>query len=55
MHADGVVTTYSPGSGVNTAGGTDVAPNDFALACSRHGDPNTAGEYACTGYVIVGC
>jgi oligopeptide transport system substrate-binding protein len=55
VSADGLTYTYTLRDGLKYSDGTAVAPKDFAFGFTRLCDPNVAGEYAFTGYVIVGC
>lgn len=55
ISADGLSYTYTLRDGLKYSDGSALAPKDFAFAFARLCDPNTAGEYAFTGYVIVGC
>ena len=55
VSADGLTYTYTLRDGLKYSDGSALTPKDFAFAFARLCDPNTAGEYAFTGYVIVGC
>jgi len=55
VSADGLSYTYTLRDGLKYSDGSPLATKDFAYAFTRLCDPNTAGEYAFTGYVIVGC
>jgi oligopeptide transport system substrate-binding protein len=52
---DGLSYTYTLRDGLKYSDGSAVAAKDFAFGFTRLCDPNVAGEYAFTGYVIVGC
>ena len=55
VSADGLSYTYTLRDGLKYSDGSALTPKDFAFAFARLCDPNTAGEYAFTGYVIAGC
>ena len=55
VSADGLTYKYTLKDGLKYSDGTAVTPKDFAYGFTRLCDPVTAGEYAFTGYVIVGC
>ncbi len=55
VSSDGLSYTYTLRDGLKYSDGSALTPKDFAFAFARLCDPNTAGEYAFTGYVIVGC
>ena len=55
VSADGLSYTYTLRDGLKYSDGSPLTTKDFAFGFSRLCDPNTAGEYAFTGYVIVGC
>ncbi len=55
VSADGLTYKYTLRDGLKYSDGTAVTPKDFAYGFTRLCDPVTAGEYAFTGYVIVGC
>jgi oligopeptide transport system substrate-binding protein len=55
VSADGLTYTYTLRDGLKYSDNTAVTAKDFAFGFSRLCDPNVAGEYAFTGYVIVGC
>ena len=55
VSADGLSYTYTLRDGLKYSDGSPLATKDFAYAFARLCDPNTAGEYAFTGYVIAGC
>jgi oligopeptide transport system substrate-binding protein len=55
VSADGLTYTYTLRDGLKYSDGTAVTTKDFAYGFTRLCDPNVAGEYAFTGYVIIGC
>ena len=55
VSADGLTYKYTLRDGLKYSDGSAVAPKDFAYGFTRLCDPAVAGEYAFTGYVIVGC
>jgi oligopeptide transport system substrate-binding protein len=55
ISSDGLSYTYTLRDGLKYSDGSTVAAKDFAFGFTRLCDPNVAGEYAFTGYVIVGC
>lgn len=55
VSSDGLTYTYTLRDGIKYSDGSAVTAKDFAFGFTRLCDPNIAGEYAFTGYVIVGC
>ena len=55
VSSDGLTYTYTLRDGLKYSDGSAVTAKDFAYGFSRLCDPVVAGEYAFTGYVIVGC
>ena len=55
LSADGLTYTYTLRDGLKYSDGTAVTAKDFAYGFTRTCDPNIAGEYAFTAYIIVGC
>ena len=55
LSADGLTYTYTLRDGLTYSDGSPVTAKDFAYGFTRLCDPNVAGEYAFTGYIIVGC
>jgi oligopeptide transport system substrate-binding protein len=55
VSADGLSYTYTLRDGLKYSDGSAVAAKDYAFGFTRLCDPNVAGDYAFTGYVIVGC
>ena len=55
VSADGLSYTYTLRDGLKYSDGTALTAKDFAFGFTRLCDPNVAGDYAFTGYVIVGC
>ncbi|MHB8630605.1 MAG: peptide ABC transporter substrate-binding protein [Candidatus Limnocylindria bacterium] len=55
VSADGLSYTYTLRDGLKYSDGTPVTTKDYAYGFTRLCDPNVAGDYAFTGYVIVGC
>src|SRR5438445_132497 len=50
-----VVSIYTLLDGLKYSDGSAVTAKDYAFGFTRLCDPNVAGDYAFTGYVIVGC
>ena len=55
LSADGLVYTFTLRDGLKYSDGTAVTAKDFAYGFTRLCDPNIQGEYAFTGFIIVGC
>ncbi len=55
VSSDGKTYKYTLRDGLKYSDGSPVTPKDFAFGFTRLCDPNTGGEYAFTGYIIVGC
>ena len=55
VSADGLSYTYTLRDGLKYSDGSPLTPKDFAYGFTRLCDPNVAGDYAFTGYIIVGC
>jgi oligopeptide transport system substrate-binding protein len=55
VSSDGLTYTYTLRDGLKYSDGSALAAKDFAFGFTRLCDPNVAGDYAFTGYVIVGC
>jgi oligopeptide transport system substrate-binding protein len=55
VSSDGLSYTYTLRDGLKYSDGSAVTAKDFAFGFTRLCDPNVAGEYAFTGYVIIGC
>ena len=55
VSSDGLSYTYTLRDGLKYSDGTPLGVKDFAFGFARLCDPNVAGDYAFTGYVIVGC
>ena len=55
VSADGKTYTYTLRDGLKFSDGTPVTPADYKYGWERLCDPATAGEYAFTGYIVVGC
>ena len=55
LSADGLTYTFTLRDGLKYSDGSPVTAKDFAYGFTRLCDPNIAGEYAFTGYIIVGC
>jgi oligopeptide transport system substrate-binding protein len=55
VSSDGLSYTYTLRDGLKYSDGSPLTVKDFAYGFTRLCDPNVAGEYAFTGYVIVGC
>ncbi|HAF11688.1 MAG TPA: ABC transporter substrate-binding protein [Chloroflexi bacterium] len=55
VSADGLTYTYTLRDGLKYSDGSPLTVKDFAYAFTRLCDPNVGGDYAFTGYSIVGC
>jgi len=55
VSSDGLTYTYTLRDGLKYSDGSPLAAKDFQYGFTRLCDPNVAGDYAFTGYVIVGC
>jgi oligopeptide transport system substrate-binding protein len=55
LSSDGLTYTYTLRDGLKYSDGSAVTAKDFAYGFTRLCDPNVAGEYAFTGYIIAGC
>ena len=55
LSSDGLTYTFTLRDGLKYSDGSPVAAKDFAYGFTRLCDPNIAGEYAFTGYIIAGC
>jgi oligopeptide transport system substrate-binding protein len=55
VSTDGKQYTYTIRDGLKYSDGSPVTTNDFKYGWERLCDPATAGEYAFTGYIVVGC
>jgi oligopeptide transport system substrate-binding protein len=55
VSSDGLKYTFTLRDGLKYSDGQPLGAKDFAYGFTRLCDPNVAGEYAFTGYVIVGC
>ncbi len=55
LSSDGLTYTFTLRDGLKYSDGSPVTANDFKYGFTRLCDPNTAGEYAFTGYIIAGC
>ena len=55
VSSDGLSYTYALRDGLKYSDGSALTVKDFAFGFTRLCDPNVAGEYAFTGYIIVGC
>ena len=55
VSADGKQYTYTLRDGLKYSDGSPVTAADFKYGWERLCDPATAGEYAFTGYIVVGC
>lgn len=55
VSADGLTYTYTLRDGLKYSDGSPLTAKDFAYAFTRLCDPNVGGDYAFTGYIIVGC
>jgi oligopeptide transport system substrate-binding protein len=55
LSSDGLTYTYTLRDNLKYSDGSAVTAKDFAYGFTRLCDPVTAGQYAFTGYIIVGC
>ena len=55
LSSDGLTYTFTLRDGIKYSDGSPVTAKDFAFGFTRLCDPAVAGEYAFTGYIIVGC
>lgn len=55
LSSDGLTYTFTLRDGLKYSDGSPVTAKDFAYGFTRLCDPNVAGEYAFTGYIIAGC
>lgn len=55
LSSDGLTYTYTLRDGLKYSDGSAVTAKDFAYGFTRLCDPDVAGQYAFTGYIIVGC
>lgn len=55
LSSDGLTYTFTLRDGLKYSDGSPVTAKDFAYGFTRLCDPNIAGEYAFTGYIIAGC
>jgi oligopeptide transport system substrate-binding protein len=55
VSADGKTYTYTLRDGLKYSDGKALTANDFKYGWQRLCDPATAGQYAFTGYIVVGC
>ena len=55
ISSDGKTYTYTLRDGLKYSDGKAITPNDFKYGWQRLCDPATAGDYAFTGYIVVGC
>ena len=55
VSSDGKTYTYTLRDGLKYSDDKAVTANDFKYGWTRLCDPATAGEYAFTGYIVVGC
>jgi len=55
VSSDGLTYTYTLRDGLKYSDGSALTAKDFMFGFQRLCDPNVAGDYAFTGYVIVGC
>ena len=55
LSSDGLTYTFTLRDGLKYSDGSPVTAKDFAYGFTRLCDPNVAGEYAFTGYIITGC
>ncbi|HEX6060873.1 MAG TPA: peptide ABC transporter substrate-binding protein [Candidatus Limnocylindria bacterium] len=55
VSSDGLTYTYTLRDGLKYSDGSAVTAKDFQYGFTRLCDPNVAGDYAFTGYIIVGC
>jgi oligopeptide transport system substrate-binding protein len=55
LSADGLVYTFKLKPGLKYSDGQPLTAKNFVYGWQRHCDPEVAGDYAFTGYAIVGC
>ena len=55
VSSDGLSYTYTLRDGLKYSDGSALTVKDFQFAFTRLCDPNVGGDYAFTGYIIVGC
>jgi len=55
LSSDGLTYTFTLRDGLKYSDGSPLTAKDFAYGFTRLCDPNVAGDYAFTGYIIVGC
>jgi len=55
VSSDGLSYTYTLRDGLKYSDGSALSVKDYAFGFARLCDPNVAGDYAFTGYVIAGC
>src|SRR5438105_10593347 len=55
LSSDGLTYPFTLRDGLKYSDGSAVTAKDFAFGFTRLCDPNVAGEYAFTGYIITGC
>ncbi|HEY8806449.1 MAG TPA: peptide ABC transporter substrate-binding protein [Candidatus Limnocylindria bacterium] len=55
VSSDGLSYTYTLRDGLKYSDGSPLTVKDFQFAFTRLCDPNVGGDYAFTGYIIVGC
>jgi len=55
VSSDGLTYTYTLRDGLKYSDGSALTTKDFQYGFTRLCDPNVAGDYAFTGYIIVGC
>jgi len=55
VSSDGLTYTYTLRDGLKYSDGSAVTAANFQYGFTRLCDPNVAGDYAFTGYIIVGC
>jgi oligopeptide transport system substrate-binding protein len=55
VSSDGLTYTYTLRDGLKYSDGKALTANDFKFGWQRLCDPATAGNYAFTGYIVVGC
>ena len=55
VSSDGLTYTYTLRDGLKYSDGSALTAKDFQYGFTRLCDPNVAGDYAFTGYIIVGC
>jgi oligopeptide transport system substrate-binding protein len=55
VSTDGKTYTYTVRDGLKYSDGKALTANDFKYGWQRLCDPATAGQYAFTGYIVVGC